>query len=78
MPNDRFVVNLQQGSSPEETSDRLMQEVIRLTAQLNAANIPVTVGPGQSLPEGMQTGQPVIDWSSGTSQTKVWNGLELV
>lgn len=78
MPTDRFYVNLQMGSTPEETSERLVQEVIRLTGQLNQAGLPVTVGPGQDIPEGMQVGQSVIDWSSGTSQVKVWNGLNLV
>jgi hypothetical protein len=55
-----------------------MQELIRLVQQLNAANLAVSVGPGQSLPEGMKPGQPVIDWRSGTSVLKVWNGNALV
>lgn len=75
---NRFVLNLQAGKSAEETASRCLQELIRLTSQLNAANIPVSVGPGQSLPEGMQVGQVVVDWSSGVSQVKTWDGLNLV
>jgi len=75
---DRFVVSLQEGKTPEETASRCMQELIRLVQQLNAANLAVSVGPGQSLPEGMKPGQPVIDWRSGTSVLKVWNGNALV
>lgn len=75
---DRFIVQLQEGKTPEETANRTMQEVIRLVEQLNAANLPVVVGPNENLPEGMQPGQVVIDWSNGTSQTKVFDGNNLV
>lgn len=78
MGQDRFIVQLQEGATPEETASRAMQEVIRLTSQLNSANLPVVVGPNDNLPEGMIAGQPVIDWSSGTSQVKVWDGEKLV
>jgi len=75
---NRFVLNLQPGKTAEETASRCLQELIRLVGQLNAANLPVSVGPGQSLPEGMQVGQVVVDWSSGVSQIKVWDGFSLV
>jgi hypothetical protein len=78
MPNDRFIIQLQEASSPEETASRCMQEVIRLTSQLNAAKVPVSVGPNENLPEGMLPGQPVIDWSTGVSQLKVWDGKQLI
>lgn len=75
---DRFVVQLQPGKTVEETAQRALQELISLTQQLNAANIPVSVGPNDKLPEGMRVGQVVIDWSSGTSVLKVFNGSSLV
>lgn len=78
MGQNRFIVQLQEGKTPEETAARAMQEVIRLTGQLNSANLPVTVGPNENIPEGMNAGQPVIDWSSGSSQLKVWDGNKLV
>lgn len=78
MSQDRFVLNLQEGTSAEETAGRSMQELIRLTQQLNQAQVPIVVGPLDGLPEGMLPGQPIIDWRSGTSVLKVWNGKELV
>ena len=78
MSNARFIVNLTPGKTPEETANRAMQEVIRLTSALNQANIPIVVGPDGTLPEGMLPGQPVIDWRSGVSEIKVWNGIQLI
>lgn len=75
---DRFVINLQEGKTPEETASRCMQELVRLTQQLNAANLTVSVGPNDAFPEGMKPGQPVIDWSSGATVLKTWNGESLV
>lgn len=78
MSKQRFVLNLQPGKTPEETANRAMQELIRLVQQLNQANIPIVVGPTQSLPEGLNPGQPVIDWRNGVTETKVWNGESLI
>lgn len=75
---DRFVLNLQPGKTAEETAGRCVQELIRLVQQINAAKLPVSVGPGEKLPEGMSVGQVVVDWSSGVSVVKTWNGLNLV
>lgn len=76
--NNQFVLNLQAGKDTDETANRTMQELIRLTQQLNAANVPIVVGPDDNFPTGIGVGQPVLDWSSGTSVLKVWNGTELV
>lgn len=76
--SNRFILNLAPGKSADETANRTMQELIRLTGQINAASIPITIGPQDNLPDGMVIGQPVIDWSTGTSQLKVWNGENLV
>lgn len=78
MASARFIANLQSGETPEETANRAIQELVRIVDQLNQANLPIVVGPGQSLPEGMLPGQPVIDWRTGTSTTKVWNGNALI
>jgi hypothetical protein len=75
---DRFTVNLQKGKTGEETAARCFEEVISLVQQLNAASIPISVGPGQSLPEGMRPGQIVNDWRSGATVVKTWNGNALV
>lgn len=75
---NRFYVQLQEGATPEETAARTMQEVIRLVGQLNAAQIPIVVGPQQDLPEGMNVGQPVINWSSGAPALQVFDGNQLV
>lgn len=76
--SNRFFVSLQEGKTPEESAQITMQQVILLTQQINAASIPITVGPNEDAPTGLNVGQPVIDWSSGTSQLKVWNGESLV
>lgn len=78
MSANRFVLNLQPGANVEETAGRCVQELIRLVEQLNQAKIPISVGPQDVLPEGMVPGQPVIDWRSGTSSLKVWNGNQLI
>lgn len=78
MSQARFIVNYQEGTDAEETARRTMQESIRLVDQLNQALVPIVVGPLDNLPEGMLPGQPVIDWRSGTSELKVWNGKQLV
>lgn len=74
---NRFNVQLQEGASAEETASRCMQELIRLTAQLNAAQIPIVVGPQQDLPEGMNSGQPVIVWGNGAPTLQVFDGNQL-
>lgn len=78
MSQDRFTLNLAPGDNADETANRTMQELIRLTQLINAARIPITVGPNENLPEGMMVGQPVIDWSSGSSVTKTWDGNQLI
>lgn len=78
MSSQRFVLNLTPGKTAEETAGRAMQELIRLTEQLNAARIPIVVGPNENLPEGMVVGQPVIDWRTGTGALQIWDGKSLV
>lgn len=78
MALDRFTVNLSPGRDAEETANRTMEELIRLTQLINAAKIPIMVGPNDNIPEGMAVGQPVIDWSSGTSVVKTWDGKQLI
>lgn len=78
MSQARFIVNLQEGKDVEETAKRTIAESIRLVDQLNAARIPIVVGPNESLPEGMSVGQPVFDWRSGSLTISVWNGKNLV
>jgi hypothetical protein len=77
--NNRFVLNLNPSALPDDQTGAVaMQELIRLVDQLNTAMPPIVVGPNQSLPTGIAVGQPVIDWSSGTSTIKVWDGENLV
>ncbi len=78
MAKDRFVLNLCPGQNVEETASRTLEELIRLTQLLNQAKIPIIVGPNENLPEGLNPGQPVIDWRSGVSVQKVWNGKALI
>jgi len=75
---DRFFVNLQAGKTAEETCARLTEQLLNLTQQLNQTGIPLVVGPFDSVPRGLKVNQIVVDWSSGTSVIKVWNGNELV
>lgn len=72
--SNRFYVQLQEGATPEETASRTMQELIRLVSQLNDAMPPISVGPNQDLPEGMQAGQPIINWASGSPVLQVFDG----
>lgn len=74
----KFVLSLKPGKTAEETANRAMQELIRLVEQLNGANIPITIGPTQELPTDINIGQAVIDWRSGVSVTRVWNGSTLI
>lgn len=78
MSNQRFTVNLTPGRTAEETANRAVTELLHLVEQINAARIPIVVGPGDALPEGMLPGQPVIDWRTGVSIQKVWDGAGLV
>lgn len=78
MANNRFIVDIQEGATPEQTNQILMQQVIRLVGQLNDANIPIVRGPNQELPEGINTGQPIIDYSSGVTVLKTFDGSSLV
>ncbi len=76
--NIRFPIDIQEGKTTEETVSRLMQQLIRLAAHINGANIPFVRGPNQELPEGIQAGQPIIDYSSGATVLKTWDGNQLV
>lgn len=75
---NRFVIDLQSGTTPEETNQILMQQLIRLTEQINAAKIPIIVGPNDKYPEGIEIGQTIIDYSSGTTVLKTFDGTQLV
>jgi uncharacterized protein YheU (UPF0270 family) len=76
--DSRFFVNLQEGKDDGENSTRLVQEVLRLTNQVGAAQIPISLQQGQPLPQGMLPGQPVILWNPGqASQLMVWTGEQL-
>lgn len=78
MGADRFAVNLQEGKDEQATSARLTQEVIRLTSQINGAQIPIVMQAGDPIPQGMLAGQPVIQWSTDAPSTiLVWNGETL-
>lgn len=72
--SNRFYVQLQEGATAEETATRTMQELIRLVSQLNDAMPPISIGPNQDLPEGMQAGQPIINWGSGSPILQVFDG----
>lgn len=78
MSQNRYIIDAQKAATPEESGSRALEELISLTEQLNQSFLPVVVGPQDSIPEGMLVGQPVIDWSSGTTTIKVWNGTTLV
>lgn len=78
MSQARFIIEAQEGKDADETSRRNMQELIRLVQQLNQAKVPIVVGPTENMPEGMLPGQPVIDWRSGVSFFRVWNGNALI
>lgn len=78
MGDNRFFVNLQEGKDEGETSSRLTQELIKLTTQVNQAQIPIVMEAGAPIPEGMLPGQPVIQWSTTAPSTVlVWNGSTL-
>lgn len=66
------------GKTPEQMAARTEQIINNLVSQLNAANIPITIGPSSAVPEGLRVGQAVVDWRTGTSVIKVWNGTNLV
>lgn len=76
--NNQFFVNLQTGATAEDTANRTMQEVIKLVTQLNNAGLPIVIGPNDPYPESVNQGQTVIDYSSGTSVVKTWNGSSYV
>lgn len=79
MSKNRFFVAQQiDAKSPEENFARVQQNLRQLTESLNAAKPPIVIGPNDQPPEGLTVGQPVIDWRSGASVTKVWNGRELI
>lgn len=75
---NRFIVDIQPGATAEETAQRCVEQLQRLVTFINQAKIPIVIGPDDVFPDGMLPGQPVIDWRTGTSQTKVWNGTNLV
>lgn len=74
MANNQFYVDLQSGKTPEETCSRLVTQVVLLVQQLNQAGLPIVVGPNDPLPESVNVGQTVINWSSGNSVVGTWNG----
>lgn len=76
--NDRFFVTLQTKETPNATLQSWVYELQNLVQQINAAKIPLVIGPGESIPDGILPGQPVIDWRTGVSSTKIWNGKQLV
>lgn len=77
--NNRFVVPTQiDAPSSEANFSRIDQNFRQIIDQLNATKIPIVIGPVDKFPEGMLPGQPVIDWRSGVSQIKIWNGNQLV
>lgn len=78
MSQRRFILDLQQGSDDKQTIQNLIQQLVYLVDQLNQANIPIVIGPGQERPIGLLTGQPIIDWSTGTTQLKTWDGQQLI
>lgn len=78
MSAQRFTLNLVPGATPEETANRALQELVRLTQLINQARVPITIGVNEELPEGMLQWQPVIDCRSGVSVLKVWDGLQLI
>lgn len=78
MSAQRFTLNLTPGKDGEETANRCLQELVRLTNLINQARIPITIGMNETLPEGMLPWQPVIDCRSGLSELKVWDGLQLI
>lgn len=78
MNNDRFFATLQTGATTEATLRNLKKDIQDLVQQLNAAKIPISIGPQDTFPDGMLPGQTVIDWRTGTSVLKVWDGEALI
>lgn len=76
MSQDRFILSNMQFDSPD--ASRIKGVLTDLLQQINAAKIPIVVGPGDKYPEGMLIGQPVLDWSTGISVLKVFNGKQLI
>ena len=71
-------INLTNVVAQSEDGGNLKIVLTDLVQQINAAKIPIIVGPNDKFPEGMLVGQPVIDWSSGTSVMKIFNGKNLI
>lgn len=77
--SNRFLLSYKSTNvNPGEQIRALEINLQDLTNQLNRAKIPITVGPNEPIPTGLIVGQPVIDWSSGTSILKVWDGNSLI
>lgn len=79
MAKNRFFVGQQiDAKTPEENFARVQQNLRQITESLNGSKFPISLGPDDQPPEGLMVGQPVIDWRSGASVLKVWNGKELI
>jgi hypothetical protein len=78
MATNRIIADFQSGKTTEETVANLMSQMIRILDQINQASLAIVIGPNDELPEGLNVGQPVIDWRTGTTVVKVWNGSALV
>jgi len=78
MATNRIIADFQSGKTTEDTVANLMSQMIRILDQINQANLAIVIGPNDELPEGLNVGQPVIDWRTGVTNIKVWNGSALV
>lgn len=79
MSQNRFFVGQQiDGATTEDNFARVQNNLRQLTEALNAAKPPIVIGPNDQPLEGLVIGQPVIDWRSGVSVMKVWNGKDLI
>ena len=78
MATNRIIADIQTGKTTEDTVANLVSQLIRILDQINQAQLPITIGPNDELPEGLNVGQPVIDWRTGTAAIKVWNGTALI
>lgn len=79
MSQNRFFVAQQiDAATPQENFARVQQNFRQLTESLNAVKPPIVIGPNDNPPEGLTPGQVVVDWRSGISVIKVWNGSDLI
>lgn len=72
--NQRFALAAYKFQDPA-----IQQAFNELLDQLNAARIPIPVGPEDPEPIGMNSGQPVIRWDGiNPSTVEVYNGESLI